>query len=94
MGYGHPRLSSAIAEQAEQLFFQSNAVRLDIRDEAANSLVAFAPEPLSRVFFVNSGAEANENALRIALKSTGRKKIIAVEPVSYTHLTLPTICSV
>ena len=79
LGYGHPRLSSAIAEQAEQLFFQSNAVRLDIRDEAANSLAAFAPEPLSRVFFVNSGAEANENALRIALKSTGRKKIIAVE---------------
>lgn len=79
LGYGHPNLSSAISRQAEKLFFQSNAVRLDLRDEAANALAAFAPEPLSRVFFVNSGAEANENALRIALKSTGRKKIIAIE---------------
>ncbi|MDH3417956.1 MAG: aminotransferase class III-fold pyridoxal phosphate-dependent enzyme [Gammaproteobacteria bacterium] len=79
LGYGHPRLVHALAQQAEQLYFQSNAVNLRIRDAAADRLAAFAPEGLDRVFFVNSGAEANENALRIALRATGRKKIVAIE---------------
>ena len=79
LGYGHPRLTSAIKKQAEKLLFQSNLVAMNIRDEAAEKLADFAPDELSRVFFVNSGSEANENALRIALQSTGRSKIIAVE---------------
>lgn len=79
LGYGHPRLTSAIKKQAEKLLFQSNLVAMNIRDEAAEKLADFAPDDLSRVFFVNSGSEANENALRIALQSTGRSKIIAVE---------------
>lgn len=79
LGYGHPRLIRALAQQAEQLYFQSNAVNLRIRDAAADRLAAFSPDGLDRVFFVNSGAEANENALRIALRATGRTKIIAIE---------------
>ena len=79
LGYGHPRLTGAIARQAAQLHFQSNLVAMRIRDEAAERLAAFAPEPLSRVFFVNSGAEANENALRIALRATGRCTVVAME---------------
>ena len=66
LGYGHPRLVAAIREQAESLLFQSNAVALEIRARAAEQLVAIAPASLERVFFVNSGAEANENALRMA----------------------------
>ena len=46
--------------------------RCTVRDEAAEELAAFGPPGLGRVFFVNSGAEANENALRLALKVTGR----------------------
>ncbi len=46
---------------------------------AADALVEFAPEGLERVFFVNSGAEANENALRLALRLTGRQRIAAIE---------------
>jgi 4-aminobutyrate aminotransferase-like enzyme len=66
LGYGHPRLTAALARQAERLYFQSNAVNLAVRDAAAERVAAFAPDGLDRVFFVNSGAEANENALRIA----------------------------
>ncbi len=78
LGYGHPGLTRAIGGQAESLLFQSNAVALRVRAEAAEALTAIAPEKLRRVFFVNSGAEANENALRIACTATGRKKILAV----------------
>ena len=66
LGYGHPRLTAAISEQSAKLIFQSNAVALEVRALAAEKLVGIAPDELSRVFFVNSGAEANENALRMA----------------------------
>ncbi|HUL80533.1 MAG TPA: aminotransferase class III-fold pyridoxal phosphate-dependent enzyme [Gammaproteobacteria bacterium] len=79
LGYGHPRLSETIARAARELVFQTNALPLKARDEAADALAAFAPTGLGRVFFVNSGAEANENALRLALKVTGRPKIVALE---------------
>jgi acetylornithine/succinyldiaminopimelate/putrescine aminotransferase len=78
LGYGHPRLVAAIQEQASKLLFQSNAVALDIRADAAEQLIRIAPSGLERVFFVNSGAEANENALRMALMATGRKKVLAI----------------
>jgi acetylornithine/succinyldiaminopimelate/putrescine aminotransferase len=79
LGYGHPRLLQAIIAQSNKLLFQSNAVALDIRAQAAESLVRITPQNIERVFFVNSGAEANENALRMACKVTGRKKILAIE---------------
>ncbi len=78
LGYGHPRLVEAIQRQSKDLLFQSNAVALDIRAEAAEQLISIAPNNLQRAFFVNSGAEANENALRMALVRTGRKKILAI----------------
>lgn len=78
LGYGHPALTRAIEEQARSLLFQSNAVTLAVRAEAAEALAGIAPGKLQRVFFVNSGAEANENALRIACTTTGRNKILAV----------------
>ena len=79
LGYAHPRLTEALLTQGQRLLFQSNAVTMRIRDEAADKLAAFAPDGLDRVFFVNSGAEANENALRLVLQTTGRKKIVAIE---------------
>lgn len=78
LGYGHPKLVEAIRRQSETLLFQSNAVALDVRAEAAEKLVGVAPADLARVFFVNSGAEANENALRMACTVTQRKKILAI----------------
>jgi acetylornithine/succinyldiaminopimelate/putrescine aminotransferase len=78
LGHGHPRLVKAIREQSAKLLFQSNAVALEIRAQAAEKLVAAAPNELSRVFFVNSGAEANENALRMACVVTNRRKVLAI----------------
>lgn len=79
LGYSHPDVVAALNEQARTLFFQSNAVAMEVRAKAADKLIENAPGELNQVFFVNSGAEANENALRIALKKTGRKKIIALQ---------------
>lgn len=79
LGYAHPRLVATLAAQAETLFFQSNAVPLAVRERAARRLAAFAPAGVDRVFLVSSGAEANENALRLAVKRTGRKRIVALE---------------
>jgi acetylornithine/succinyldiaminopimelate/putrescine aminotransferase len=79
LGYGHPDVVRTLREQAEKLFFQSNAVALDVRERAADRLVGFAPAGLDYVFFGNSGAEANENALRLACRVTGRSRILAIE---------------
>ena len=78
LGHGHPKLVQSICKQSERMIFQSNAVALDVRATAAERLVAIAPANLTKTFFVNSGAEANENALKIAFKATGRKKILAL----------------
>jgi acetylornithine/N-succinyldiaminopimelate aminotransferase len=79
LGYSHPRLLDTLDRQARQLIFQSNAVPLDVRGRAAQRLTRFAGLGLDTAFFVNSGAEANENALRLALKLTARRKVVAVE---------------
>jgi acetylornithine/N-succinyldiaminopimelate aminotransferase len=78
-GHSHPRIVQAIKDQAERLIFYSNLVYNDARARAAKKLVETAPEPLSKAFFVNSGTEANENAMKIARMLTGRKKIISFE---------------
>lgn len=79
LGHGHPGLTEAIARQAETLLFQSNLVDVPVRRRAAARLAAFAPAGLDSVFLVNSGAEANENALRIAFKLTRRRKVVVLD---------------
>ena len=79
LGYGHPAWTAALARQAQLCQFQSNAVAMTIRARAAERLARFAQLPDARVFFVNSGAEANENALKIALRTTGRRHVAAIE---------------
>ena len=78
LGYNHPALTEAVSKQASRLLFQSNAVALDVRASAAEKLTTVAPGWLNHVFFVNSGAEANENALRMACVVTGRRKVLAI----------------
>lgn len=78
-GHCHPLVAAAIAEQAHKLIFYSAAAQLPIRDQGAQALVDFAGAGMASVFFCNSGAEANENALKIALKLTGRKKFAAFQ---------------
>ena len=79
LGYGHPAWTAALARQAQLCQFQSNAVAMAVRARAAEQLTRFAQLPDARVFFVNSGAEANENALKIALRTTQRRHVAAIE---------------
>ncbi len=79
LGYAHPGFTAALARQAAQCNFQSNAVPMAVRARAAQQLVRFSRLPFASVFFVNSGAEANENALKIALRTTQREHIAAIE---------------
>ena len=79
LGYGHPRLVAALRTQAERLTFQSNLLPLELRARACAALARFAPPGLDRVFLVNSGAEANENALKLAFKTPARTRVVAVE---------------
>lgn len=77
-GHSHPAVVAAIREQAEALLFYSTAVPHPNRERLAEALVRCCPEPLRRVFFCNSGAEANENAMHIARKASGRQLVVSV----------------
>jgi taurine---2-oxoglutarate transaminase len=77
IGYQHPRLVAAIQEQAARLTTISPAFANDARSEAARLIAELAPGDLNRVFFTNGGAEATENALRMARLHTGRHKVMA-----------------
>jgi len=79
LGYGHPRWLAALERQARQMTFQTNALPMAVRERAAARLVKFAGLGLDTVFWINSGAEANENALKLAFKMTGRTKAVALE---------------
>lgn len=79
LGYAHPHWTRALQQQAAALNFQSNAVPLEVRTRAGASLLRFAGGHFSRVFLVNSGAEANENALKLAFTLTGRSEVVALE---------------
>ncbi len=76
-GHCHPHVIEAITNQASKLLFYSNLVYSETRAHAAEKLVTIAPPPLKKVYFCNSGTEANENAMRIARLVTGREKIVS-----------------
>ncbi len=78
-GHSHPEVARVIAEQAKTLLFYSNVVALPVRTRAADAIGRLAPPPLEKVFFVNSGTEANENAMRLARRSTGREEILTFD---------------
>ena len=79
LGYGHAAWTAALSSQAQACHFQSNAVPMQVRSRAAARLVAFSKLPFTSVFFVNSGAEANENALKLAFRMTSRARVAAIE---------------
>jgi len=77
IGHQHPRLVAAIQEQAGILCTVAPTFANDKRGEAARLITELAPGDLNRVFFTNGGAEANENAIRMARLHTGRHKVLA-----------------
>jgi taurine--2-oxoglutarate transaminase len=77
IGYQHPKLVAAIQEQTGKLATVAPSFANDARSEAARLIAELAPGDLDTVFFTNGGAEANENAMRMARLHTGRHKILA-----------------
>ena len=77
IGYQHPRLVAAIQEQAARLCTIQPSFANDARSEAARLIAELAPGDLNQIFFTNGGAEATENALRLARLHTGRHKVLA-----------------
>ncbi|BDV29665.1 aspartate aminotransferase family protein [Microbacterium terricola] len=77
IGHQHPAVVAAIQAQAAELATIGPATANLVRGEAAARIVAKAPDGFSRVFFTNGGADANENAIRLARLHTGRDKILS-----------------
>lgn len=77
LGHAHPELVKAISEQASRLIHVSNLYQIREQADLGEALASIAPAPLGRSMFCNSGAEANEAALKLAVKHTGRGKVVA-----------------
>lgn len=79
IGHSHPHWVDRIESQLRRLAFYSNSVHLPLQHELAETLGRISGKPDYRLFLCNSGAEANENALKLASFHTGRKKILAFQ---------------
>lgn len=79
IGHTHPHYVERVTAQLRKIAFYSNSVHLPIQEELAYRLGELSGKPDYRLFLCNSGAEANENALKLASFHTGRKKIIAFQ---------------
>ncbi|TND07777.1 MAG: acetylornithine aminotransferase [Bacteroidetes bacterium] len=77
VGHAHPHYTARLKSQLEKISFYSNAVQNSLQEELAEKLGRFSGYPDYSLFLCNSGAEANENALKLASFRNGRKKIIA-----------------
>jgi acetylornithine aminotransferase len=77
IGHTHPHWVKRIEEQLEKIAFYSNSVRIPLQQQLAGKLGKISGKDDYQLFLCNSGAEANENALKLASFHNGRKKVIA-----------------
>ena len=77
IGHSHPTYVQKVSAQLNQIGFYSNSVKMPIQDEYAAELSKISGYPNYNLFLCNSGAEANENAIKLASFHTGKKKVIA-----------------
>lgn len=78
IGHSHPKYLSAVSQQVSKLGFYSNSVKNSLQQQLADKLGKVSGYDDYSLFLCNSGAEANENALKLASFHTGRKKVLAV----------------
>ncbi|MGZ4055033.1 MAG: aspartate aminotransferase family protein [Bacteroidia bacterium] len=79
IGHSHPDYVKKLTEQLKEIAFYSNSVKIKLQEELAAKLGKLSGYPDYQLFLCNSGAEANENALKLASFHNGKKKIIAFE---------------
>ena len=84
IGHQHPKVVAAIQEQAGRLSTIAPQHANDVRGEAAKRIVDLAPPGLNKVFFTNGGADANENAIRMARLHTGKPKVLSASTAATT----------
>ena len=77
LGYGNEDINNAIKSKLERYAFISEAYADEDRAELAKLIVSLMPDNMGKVFFTNAGADANENAVKIARMYTGRNKIFS-----------------
>lgn len=79
IGHSHPHFIKRLEQQLHQISFYSNSVQNPLQQQLAEKLGSLSGYPEYQLFLCNSGAEANENALKLASFVTGRKKVIAFQ---------------
>ena len=79
VGHANPRLAAALAEQAQRLIVCPQNLGNDTRTALSDALFEYVRPPLQRVFYSNSGTEANEAALKWARVATGRRRFVAMK---------------
>lgn len=77
IGHNHPQFVEALKNQLDKISFYSNSVKNSLQEKLADKLGQLSGYPDHQLFLCNSGAEANENALKLSSFINGRKKIIA-----------------
>lgn len=77
IGHGNKEVIEAIKKQADKLAYIGPSFAVDVKAEAARKILEVAPDNMGKVFFTNAGAEANENAIKIARMFTGKYKIFS-----------------
>ena len=77
IGHQHPKVVKAIQDQAAKMCFMAPSYATDVKSMLAKKLVELAGGDMARVFFTNAGADANENAIKMARIATGRTKVFS-----------------
>ena len=88
IGHTNPHWVKRIEDQLRQIAFYSNSVEIRIQKELANLLGKVSGKDNYQLFLCNSGAEANENALKLASFHTGQKKIVAFQKAFHGRTSL------
>ncbi len=88
VGHSHPHYINAITEQAQKLLFYSNSVVNSLQQRLADKLGRLSGYDDYQLFLINSGAEANENALKLASFRTGKKRVIAFDKAFHGRTSL------
>ena len=88
IGHTHPHWVQRIEEQLEKIAFYSNSIKIPLQVQLAEKLGQVSGKNDYQLFLCNSGAEANENALKLASFHTGRKKIIAFQKAFHGRTSL------
>lgn len=93
IGHSHPHYVAKLTEQLGKIGFYSNSVHIPLQRELAQKLGELSGMPDYHLFLSNSGAEANENALKLASFANGRKKIIAFKGAFHGRTSLAVACT-